>query len=183
MVEQFPFKEEVLSSSLSGGTFYFMKRFYLETYGCKLNHSDSDLIRGILSKDFEEVFSADKADFIVINSCGVVERTERKIFRRIKSLKGKKVIIAGCLSVISPQTCMKMANGGIGPKNILSITEVSRAVLKGRKLFKVSDKRIDKAKYYSLKKRRKGEVSGIVVISEGCLGNCSFCGCIQRGNP
>lgn len=152
-----------------------MKKFYLETYGCKLNQSDSDLIRGILVKDFEEVSSCDEADFIVINSCGVVERTERKIMKRIKSLPGKKIILAGCLSLINPEIVKKVVDGAIGPKDILSIGKVSKDVLRGKKVFKISRERINKAKYYYLKKRVPGGISAIVSISEGCLGNCSFC--------
>lgn len=152
-----------------------MKKFYLETYGCKLNQTDSDLIRGVLEKDFKETFSPKEADFIVINSCGVVEKTERKIIKRIKFLKGKKIILAGCLPLISPEISRQIAQGLIGPKNILSINKVVKSVLNGKNIFKVSDKRIDKARCYFLRKRRKNEISAIVPIAEGCLGNCTFC--------
>jgi len=152
-----------------------MKKFYLETYGCKLNQTDSDLIRGILGKNFQEIFSTKEADFIVINSCGVVERTERKIIKRIKSLRGKKIIISGCLPVILPEESKKIALGVLGPQNILSIEKAANSVLKGKKFFEVSKKEIDKAKYCFLKKRDKNEVSAIVPIAEGCLGNCTFC--------
>ena len=54
------------------------EKFYLETYGCKLNQADSDLIRGVLTKDFRET-SEKEADVVIINSCGVIEKTERKI--------------------------------------------------------------------------------------------------------
>lgn len=152
-----------------------MKKFYLETYGCKLNHSDSDLIRGILSKDYEEVSSSDEADFIIINSCGVVERTERKIVRRIKSLSGKRIVLAGCLPIINPELVNEIADGAIGPKNILSIKDVVEDILKGERIFRIDDKKIDKAKYYNLKKRSSNKISAIVPIAEGCLGDCSFC--------
>ncbi|MCX6764690.1 MAG: tRNA (N(6)-L-threonylcarbamoyladenosine(37)-C(2))-methylthiotransferase [Candidatus Nealsonbacteria bacterium] len=152
-----------------------MKKFYLETYGCKLNQSDSDLIRGLLEKDFKETFSPKEADFIVINSCGVVDKTERKIIKRIKSLKGKKIIISGCLPLILPEESKKIALGILGPQNILSIKKAAREVLKGRKFFEVSKKEIDKANYCFLKKRIKNEISAIVPIAEGCLGNCTFC--------
>jgi MiaB-like tRNA modifying enzyme len=152
-----------------------MKKFYLETYGCKLNQSDSDLIRGILVKNFKEVSSSDEADFVVINSCGVVEKTERKIIKRIKSLHGKKIILAGCLSLINPTVVKEMVDGAIGPKNLLSIEKVAKGVLEGERIVKVSSEKINKAGYYHLKKRVPGGISAIVSIAEGCLGNCSFC--------
>jgi threonylcarbamoyladenosine tRNA methylthiotransferase CDKAL1 len=152
-----------------------MKKFYLETYGCKLNHTDSDLIRGILEKNFQEISSPKEADFIVINSCGVVEKTERKIIKRIKSFKGKKIIVSGCLPVILPEELKKITLGVLGPQNILSIKKAADEVLKGKKFFEVSKKDIDKAKYCFFKKRVKNEISAIVPIAEGCLGNCTFC--------
>jgi threonylcarbamoyladenosine tRNA methylthiotransferase CDKAL1 len=155
-----------------------MKNFYLETYGCKLNQSDSDLIRGILLENFKET-DLKKADFVVINSCGVVEKTERKIIKRIKELKKlkKKIILAGCLSLIS-QKAKRLSDGVIGPKDILSIKKVAEGVIKGEKIIVLSPKNknfIDKSEFCYLKKRKRGEVSAIVPISEGCLGNCSYC--------
>jgi len=152
-----------------------MKKFYLETYGCKLNQSDSDLIRGILSKKFEEVSVLKEADFIIINSCGVVQKTERKIIKRIKLLKGKKIILAGCLPLIYPEAIKNKVLGTIGPQNILSIEKAADVVLKGKKFFEVSKKKIDKAQYCFFKKRKPNQASAIVAISEGCLGNCSYC--------
>jgi len=151
-----------------------LKKFYLETYGCKLNQSDSDLIKGILSNDFKEVSSPKEADFIIINSCGVLEKTERKIIKRIKSFRNKKIILAGCLPLISPEASIKIADGVLGPKNIPSIKEIANKVLLGEKVWQVSNKVIDKGDYCYFKKRKKG-ISAIVSIAEGCLGNCSFC--------
>ena len=152
-----------------------MKKFYLETYGCKLNQSDSDLIRGILSRKFKEVSNSKEADFIVINSCGVVEKTERKIIKRIKSFKNKKIIISGCLPLISPEESKKIAMALLGPQNILSIEKAALAVLGGKKFFEVSKKELDKSKYCFFKKTKNSQVSAIISISEGCLGACSYC--------
>ena len=159
-----------------------MAKFYLETYGCKLNQADSDLIREMLLKEFEEA-SENEADFFVLNSCGVLEKTERKILNKAKELKtrNKKVIIAGCLPLIVPKKCEKIADGLIGPKNILAISNIAKAILKGERVKIVRDEEIDKAKFCFFKKQ-KDNCSVIISISEGCLGNCSFCAAkIARG--
>lgn len=44
---------------------------------------------------------------VVLNSCGVIEYTERKIARRIEELKDKKIIVAGCLPRINFRTVEK----------------------------------------------------------------------------
>ena len=81
-------------------------KFCLKTYGCKMNQADSELMRGILLHEHEESLEKD-ADLVILNTCGVVEKTERKILKEALVLKkkGKKVIIAGCLPLISFKEC------------------------------------------------------------------------------
>ena len=124
-----------------------MKKFYLETYGCKANQADSELIRGILSQRFQEA-SVKEADFVVLNSCGVISKTERKIIKRIKGLKraGKKVILGGCLPLISSKISKEIADGVFGPLNLFSVLEVIEALLKGEKKIVLEEKVLDKAK-------------------------------------
>ena len=152
-------------------------KFCLKTYGCKMNRADSELMRGILSADFEES-SEKEADLVVLNTCGVVEKTERKILKEALGLKekGKKVIIAGCLPLIAFDSCKEIADGLIGPSNVSSIGEVAEKVLKGKKEIIVGNEKADKAEMCQGKKRmEKDTCSAVVSISEGCLGYCSYC--------
>ena len=151
--------------------------FYLKTYGCKLNQADSELIRGLLLKDHKES-SKEEADFVVLNTCGVVEKTERKILKEAIELKqkGKKIIISGCLPLISFDECSKVADGIIGPTNISSISLIVKKVLKGEKAIDIKKKKIDKSDLCLKKKRGEREsCSAIISIAEGCLGSCSYC--------
>ena len=88
--------------------------FYIKTYGCKLNQSDSEIIRDVLLKEHQETSLVD-ADFVILNTCAVVEKTERKILKEAREMKDKKVIIAGCLPLVSIEECQKVADGIIGP--------------------------------------------------------------------
>lgn len=103
--------------------------FCIKTYGCKLNQSDSEIMRDLLLKEHKET-SLNDADFVILNTCGVVKKTERKILKEARNLKNKKVIIAGCLPLISLEECQKVADGIIGPTNILSINKVVEGILK-----------------------------------------------------
>ncbi len=159
-----------------------MEKFYLETYGCRLNQSDSDLLRGSLTRNFQEA-SENEADFIIINSCGVLGKTEKKIVERIDYFKknNKKVILAGCLPLIAPDL-KNSVDGVIGPRNVLRINEAAQMVLRGEKPIFLYQKGIDKAAYHGLKKRGEDTVIAAVSISEGCVGNCSYCASkISRG--
>jgi len=149
-------------------------KFYLETYGCKSNQADSNFIRAQLTKKFNEA-SEDEADFIIINSCGVIGKTKRKIVKRIKKFKktNKKIILAGCLPIISPEV-VKLVDGAIGPQNITSINKVAKEVLSGRKPKIVESKETDKSDL-CLSRKEKESCVAIVPIAEGCLGECSYC--------
>jgi len=152
-------------------------KVYVETYGCTMNRSDSDLLRGIISSKFTVTNKINESDVVVINSCGVVEFTERKIIKRILELKkaGKKVVVAGCLPRISPRKMREIADGMLSPDNILEINDVINSTLKGEKAIKISLRNLDKASLYGIKRRLKDSTIAIVSISEGCLGKCSFC--------
>lgn len=146
-----------------------------------MNQADSDIMRGLISKYFE-LSSVDDADVVVINSCGVVEYTERKIIRRIGELKnsGKKVVLAGCLSRINDKA-LELSDSAISPENVSFIVDAILSAMDGKKIF-VERRKVDKSELSCLKKRFKDSAIAIVSISEGCLGSCSFCATkIARG--
>uniref|UniRef100_A0A7J3TI96 tRNA-t(6)A37 methylthiotransferase n=1 Tax=Geoglobus ahangari TaxID=113653 RepID=A0A7J3TI96_9EURY len=152
-------------------------KVYLETYGCTMNQADSDLIRGILSRKYQLANSIDEAKIAVINTCGVIEFTERKILRRMEELKrmGKIVIAAGCLTRIARDKVSKICDALVSPDNIHLIDEAVERALNGEKVELLSLNRIDKACMYRLKRRLNDNAIAIVSISEGCLGKCSYC--------
>ena len=144
-------------------------KFYLENYGCKLNEADSEIIKGLLSENYEEVFDFNLADFIVLNTCGVIDKTEKKIIEKTLFFQkqGKKVFWTGCLPLITKNN---ISNGSIGPNNFSDINKM----IKEEKHF-FNNTKEDKSLLCKYKKRKEG-VSSTVAISEGCLGNCSYCG-------
>lgn len=147
-------------------------RVAIETYGCTMNQSDSDVMRALISEHFE-LSSVEEADVVVINSCGVIEYTERKIIRRIQELKslGKKVVLAGCLSRIS-KNALDISDSAISPDNLEKVVEAIKLAFNGGARF-LDWKNVDKA--CLPKKRLKENAIAIVSISEGCMGHCAFC--------
>ncbi len=144
-----------------------------------MNQADSDIMRGLISKYFE-LSDVENADVVVINSCGVIEYTERKIIRRMKELKslGKKIVLAGCLSRISKEA-VELADSVVSPDNLDKIVD---AINSNSKVLFIERRSIDKAKLHDVKCRLRENAIAIVSISEGCLGSCSFCATrIARG--
>ncbi|MEM3928587.1 MAG: tRNA (N(6)-L-threonylcarbamoyladenosine(37)-C(2))-methylthiotransferase [Archaeoglobaceae archaeon] len=144
----------------------------IETYGCTMNQSDSDIMRAFLSEHFE-LSNVEDAEVVVINSCGVIEFTERKIIRRIQELKsaGKKVVLAGCLSRISKEA-LSLADSAIAPDNLEKIVEAVRLAFNGGARF-LEWKNVDKTCFPKFRLREN--VIAIVSISEGCMSHCNFC--------
>lgn len=154
-----------------------MAKFFLESFGCKFNQAESELIRRVLKeKKHKEVLNEKEADFIILHTCGVVEKTERKIIKRAQSLKkvNKKIIFTGCLPIISPEITRKISVGMIGPTNILDLPKIVNKVLKGKKAFSLKQTMIDKAKLGCFF-IPENTVVAIIPISEGCLSNCAYC--------
>jgi len=154
-----------------------MVRVYIETYGCTMNQADSDIMRGLIAKNFELVGNINDADVVVINSCGVVDFTERKILKRALELKklGKIVIMAGCLPRISTKSCLEVSDALLSPDNLHLIDTAIKLTLKGEKPVFIEKSNVDKSELWCVKERLKTNAIAIVSISEGCVGKCAFC--------
>jgi MiaB-like tRNA modifying enzyme len=154
-----------------------MNRVYIETYGCTMNRGDTEIMIGYLGDLYTE--DIEKADIVIINSCGVKIQTETKVLRRIRELcDSKRVIVAGCLPRINPDSIDKRVCGILDPQSVNRVREVVEKVAKGERA-EIFSENVDKS---SFKKRRKG-ITAVIPISEGCLGGCAYCGTkLARGN-
>lgn len=156
------------------------RSFFIKTYGCKFNQTDSELIRGILKTNGWKEKDEKKAQFFILNSCGVVERTRLDILKKIKELKqkNKKVILTGCLPHILPSVC-SIVDLSIGPKEIFNIFQIIETFFFKKNVKKnkfLSSKQVDKQILFNLRERNKEKsIIATIPISEGCLGNCVFC--------
>ncbi|NMC59995.1 MAG: radical SAM protein, partial [Candidatus Methanofastidiosa archaeon] len=147
------------------------RKIFVESYGCTQNKGDSEIIKYLL-KEFL-VDSIDKADTVIVNTCGVKGQTEKKIVERISFLlDSKRVIVSGCLPKINLNVIDQRVSGIIGPHDIDRIQEV--AFSDEKKIYLSEDNRRLGPKT-AFKKVRDDSTSAIVQISEGCAGRCSFC--------
>ncbi|HKK01599.1 MAG TPA: tRNA (N6-isopentenyl adenosine(37)-C2)-methylthiotransferase MiaB, partial [Desulfuromonadales bacterium] len=82
------------------------KRFYLETFGCQMNVVDSERIVALLEeRGYREVESAEDADLILLNTCSIRDKAERKVyghlgrFKPLKDARSDLVIgVGGCVA-------------------------------------------------------------------------------------
>src|SRR5262245_36671091 len=67
------------------------KKLYLESYGCAMNFSDSEIVASILGTlGYETTPQAADADIILLNTCAIRDNAEQKIWQRLKSFKAQK---------------------------------------------------------------------------------------------
>ena len=82
------------------------KKLYLESYGCQMNFSDSEVVASILSdQGYQTTRNIDDADVILLNTCSIRENAEQRVRNRLTEFKIKKernpelvVGILGCMA-------------------------------------------------------------------------------------
>lgn len=151
-------------------------KYFIKTFGCKLNHSDSSLMDIFLSEKYTKAETIDSADFVILNTCGVVDTTSSKILKEARELKqrGKVIILGGCLPETMKEECREVSNGIFSPTNIDKINEVVDIVLDGGRIEMFDSTELDKS-IFIRNERPSDSVSAIIAVSEGCLGCCSYC--------
>jgi len=152
-----------------------MTKIYIETFGCTHNVSDSEQMAGLLKEaKFEMVDKLEEADMAIFNSCTVKGPSETNLFRTLEETKQKFphliIIVAGCVA----QTMSKqLPNYGlIGTRQIHHVVEVIEEALNENTVHLLST---DEMPPLNLPRIRKIPIIGIIPLSRGCLGACSFC--------
>ncbi|MEM3126991.1 MAG: MiaB/RimO family radical SAM methylthiotransferase, partial [Candidatus Woesearchaeota archaeon] len=148
-----------------------MAKIYIDTTGCSMNFSDSELMMGLLEKEEHEIVDNEKdAEVVILNGCNVKGPTETAFFRKINELKNKKVILTGCVPQSMPE---KVADFNVvGTYQLNKITIAVDKTLKGEKFCFLEQTHSDR---FDLPKKRVNPVIDIVPINSGCLGACTFC--------
>lgn len=137
-------------------------RFCIETYGCTANIGNSMELRGALIAHGHCESDPDNADVVILNTCAVTSRTERDMLRRIGELRGRRLIVAGCLPAAIPELVEGLE--AVGVLNRDGIDRVIDAI--GRAEQPEPDR---------ITSCLPGSLCGVVSISDGCLGACSYC--------
>ena len=165
--------------------------FYIETYGCASNKADTYIISNILINSGYSQTNLQNSQFLIINTCAVKEQTENKIKKRLKNLHElyhntpeKHIVIAGCLPHITPdyiniiRKVIPSFSAIIDLDNLEELPNILREISKGKKnLIYKSNSKIDKSEI--LITHSPGKITGIIPISEGCLGSCTYC-CVKH---
>jgi len=152
-----------------------MAKIFVESYGCSASFADSEMISGLaLNGGHTLVDDSSESDLNIVVTCSVKDATANKMIHRIKSLKTKPLIVAGCLPKAEKTTVEKFTENAslLGPNAIGKTLQVINSTLMGKKQIALEDSDISKV---GLPKVRLNPIIGIVEIASGCLSECTFC--------
>ncbi|MDR9382591.1 MAG: tRNA (N(6)-L-threonylcarbamoyladenosine(37)-C(2))-methylthiotransferase [Natronomonas sp.] len=138
-----------------------MATYHIETYGCTSNRGESRRIeRSLRDAGHYRVDGADEADVAILNTCTVVEKTERNMLRRAEELADETsdLIVTGCMALAQGEEFADL------DVQVLHWDDVPTAVTNGECPTATPDAEpiLD-------------GVVGILPIARGCMSNCSYC--------
>jgi len=152
-----------------------MAKIWVEAYGCSASFADSEMISGLIVNG-GHTLAKNKldSDLNLIVTCSVKDATANKMIHRIKKLKSKPLIVAGCLPKAEKSIVEKFGPHAslLGPNSIGKTLDVINSTLKGKKRIELEDSDVSKI---GLPKVRLNPVVGIVEIASGCMSECTFC--------
>jgi threonylcarbamoyladenosine tRNA methylthiotransferase CDKAL1 len=150
---------------------------FIRSFGCSANTADSEVLAGCLAEaGFQLTASESEADVLVYNTCAVKGPTENRIINALKHApKDKKLVVAGCLPMISFERLLREArfDGVVGPAVGKDIVDVVLRVLAGEKVVDLSA--LNGKPLLSLPRHRSNPVVSVVPVNYGCLGSCAYC--------
>jgi MiaB-like tRNA modifying enzyme len=152
-----------------------MAKIFVEAYGCSASFADSEMISGlILNGGHTLAENSSESDLNIVVTCSVKDSTANKMMHRIRSLKSKPLVVAGCLPKAEKNTVEKITEKAslLGPNSLGKTLQVIDSTLRGIRYVALEDSDLSKV---GLPKVRLNPVVGIVEISSGCMSECTFC--------
>ena len=144
-------------------------KIHIKTFGCTANRADSHRIMQLLaSQGHVFIDNPDLADLVVVNTCTVTQTTQQKVLKYINSVSdlGKDIVVAGCLPAAQPDILDGINYPSVTPASLDDITDIVGSNV-------VGSNGITAPAPYDVPILEG--VTGIVSISQGCVGQCSYC--------
>ena len=175
------FKEHWEGAPLAGG-----KKFYIESYGCQMNFSDSEIVASILAEaGYSPTRNAEESDLILINTCSIREKAEdtvRKRLRYFETLKaqrpGAKVGVLGCMAERLKKQWLedeKLVDLVVGPDAYRDLPKLIGATEDGQRMVNVLLSREETYADINPVRLESNGITAFISIMRGCDNMCSFC--------
>lgn len=155
---------------------------YIETYGCQMNVSDSELMYGrLVANGYTAIDTPEGADVIIVNTCAVRENAEQRVIGRLGELRrfmkpDTIVGVAGCMAQRLGKRLLSQAKHVslvVGPDSYRALPQLLEGARRGEKFtateFNASEH------YEDIAARRFDGVKAWIPVQRGCDYRCTYC--------
>ena len=162
------------------------KAVYIESYGCQMNFSDSEVVASILAKEgFSTTGQMENADLILVNTCSIRDKAEQTVRKRLEKFNAvkqtnpkMKVGVLGCMAERLKHQLLeeeKIVDMVVGPDAYKDLPNLLKEVDLGREAVNVILSKEETYGDISPVRINSNGVSAFVTIMRGCDNMCTFC--------
>ncbi len=162
------------------------KKLFLESYGCQMNFSDSEIVASILSNiGYNTTTNVEEADLILLNTCSVREKAEQTVRMRLSQFKKQKeynpsltVGVLGCMAERLKTKLLEeeqLVDLVVGPDAYRDLPNLLKETSEGRDAINVMLSKEETYADISPVRLGGNGVTAFVTITRGCDNMCTFC--------
>jgi tRNA-2-methylthio-N6-dimethylallyladenosine synthase len=163
------------------------KKLFIESYGCAMNFSDSEIVASILSENgFNTTTILEEADLVLVNTCSIRDKAEQTIRKRLEKYNAvkrevnpkMKVGVLGCMAERLKDKFLeeeKIVDLVVGPDAYKDLPNLLREVEDGRDAINVVLSKEETYGDIAPVRLMTNGVSALVSITRGCDNMCTFC--------
>lgn len=184
--------EKVIDESVQGQTLVQdkqeqnHKKLYIESYGCQMNFSDSEIVASILQKNgFNTTNELIEADLVLVNTCSIRDKAEQTVRKRLEKYNAvkkhnpkMKVGVLGCMAERLKSKFLdeeKIVDLVVGPDAYKDLPNLIEEVESGKNAMNVILSKEETYGDISPVRLQSNGVSAFVSITRGCDNMCTFC--------
>jgi tRNA-2-methylthio-N6-dimethylallyladenosine synthase len=180
--EQHTNEVRVVAESVTGSG----RKLYIESYGCQMNFSDSEIVASILQKEgFDTTADINQADVVFLNTCSIREKAEQTVRNRlsqINAIKSKKpgmmIGVLGCMAERLKTNLLeeeKIVDLVAGPDAYRDLPRLINQVDEGERAVNTFLSREETYADIAPVRLNSNGVTAFISIMRGCDNMCSFC--------
>jgi tRNA-2-methylthio-N6-dimethylallyladenosine synthase len=162
------------------------KKLYIESYGCHMNFSDSEIVASILSENgYNTTSNLNDADLVLVNTCSIREKAELTVGKRLEKFNAvkkhnttMKVGVLGCMAERLKSKFLeeeKIVDLVVGPDAYKDLPNLLKEVESGQNAVNVILSKEETYADISPLRLQSNGVSAFVSITRGCDNMCTFC--------
>ncbi|UII78295.1 tRNA (N6-isopentenyl adenosine(37)-C2)-methylthiotransferase MiaB [Flagellimonas sp. CMM7] len=184
--------EKIIDESQQGNSLTLEKneknsrKLYIESYGCHMNFSDSEIVASILAKEgFNTTQKLEEADLVLVNTCSIREKAELTVRKRLEKFNAVKRInprmkvgVLGCMAERLKSKFLeeeKIVDMVVGPDAYKDLPNLVQEIDEGRNAVNVILSKDETYGDIAPVRLNSNGVTALVSITRGCDNMCTFC--------